>query len=42
MKKIIIVLGSNHEQEKNVGFAMNQLSQNFLVFAFLAFCGRSR
>lgn len=29
MKKIIIVLGSNHEQEKNVGFAMNQLSQNF-------------
>ena len=29
MKKIIIVLGSNHEQEKNVGFAMNQLLQNF-------------
>lgn len=33
-KKIVIVLGSNHEQEKNVGEAMRELTSAFPDIAF--------
>lgn len=40
--RILIALGSNHEQEKNVAFAMERLRSFSPAFPFRECCGPNR